>query len=154
VTRPLAVVLRGFYVVASALTLGNAGWMLIAPESWFVGLPAAIPDTGPFNGHLVRDLGVAFAVIGLALAWCARHPGRARGVHLAVTAFLAGHALIHVADLASGRLPHRHWLLDLPLTFMPALIFLAIAVPPVWRRLAGEGRAGVMTNSCGPPPPP
>src|ERR1051325_10805201 len=101
--------LRGFYIVASALSLGNAGWMLLGPGSWFMRLPAALPDTGPYNGHLVRDFGVAFAVMGLALAWAARNPARARGVHLAVTAFLVGHALVHVADLLDGRLPHRHW---------------------------------------------
>jgi len=132
--------LRTFYIVASALSLGNAAWMLVAPASWFTRLPAAIPDTGPYNGHLVRDFGVAFAVMGVALAWAARNPARARGVHLAVTAFLVGHALIHVADLLAGRLPHRHWLLDLPLTFVPPLLFLALAHPAVWRRLdTGRG---------------
>ncbi|HEV7589643.1 MAG TPA: hypothetical protein VGO40_16125 [Longimicrobium sp.] len=124
--------LRVFYIVAGALSLGNAGWMLIGPASWFTKLPAALPDTGPYNGHLVRDLGVAFAVMGVALACAARNPARARGVHLAVTAFLVGHALVHVADLLSGRLPHRHWLFDVPFTFVPPLLFLALAAA-AWR---------------------
>ena len=28
-------------------------WMLAAPAGWFVGIPAAVPDTGPLNPHLV-----------------------------------------------------------------------------------------------------
>jgi hypothetical protein len=124
--------LRAFYIVASALALANGAWMLAAPGSWFTTLPAGLPDTGPFNAHLVRDFGVAFAMMGAGLAWCARNPSRARGVHLAVTVFLAAHALIHVADLLGGRLPHRHWLLDAPFTFVPPLLFLAL-LPAVWR---------------------
>ena len=37
--------------------LANGLWMLLAPESWYHGLPAAVPDTGPFNAHFVRDIG-------------------------------------------------------------------------------------------------
>jgi hypothetical protein len=134
--------LRGFYIVASALMLGNGAWMLAAPGSWFFGLPADLPDTGPFNAHLVRDLGTAFTVMGLALAWAARNPSRARGVHLGVTAFLVGHALVHVGELLGGRLPHHHWLLDFPFTFAPPLIFLALLHPAVRRRLGGEPGPG------------
>jgi hypothetical protein len=130
--------LRAFYLVAAALSLGNALWMLAAPASWFFGLPAALPDTGPLNLHLVRDFGVAFAVMGVALAWCTRNPSRARGVHVAATAFLAAHALVHVVDLLGGRLPHRHWLLDVPFTFLPPLLFLALL--PAAARAAAEAR--------------
>jgi hypothetical protein len=118
--------LRAFYFVAAALSLGNALWMLAAPASWFFGLPAALPDTGPLNPHLVRDLGAAFAVMGVGLAWCTRNPRRTRGVHLAATAFLTAHALVHVGELIGGRLPHRHWLLDIPFTFLPPLLFIAL----------------------------
>ena len=118
--------LRAFYIVASALSLGNALWMLAAPGSWFFGLPADLPDTGPFNPHLVRDLGAAFGVMGLGLAWAARDPRRRVVVHLGATAFLMAHALVHVGELVGGHLPQRHWLLDIPLTFLPPVLFLAL----------------------------
>jgi hypothetical protein len=124
--------LRAFYIVASALSLANAAWMLAAPASWFFGFPDRIPDTGPFNAHFVRDLGAAFAVMGLGLAWCARNPSRCREVHAGATAFLVAHALVHVGELLGGRLPPSHWLPDVPSAFLPALLFLAFA-PAAWR---------------------
>ena len=142
--------LRAFYLVASALSLGNALWMLAAPGSWFFGLPADLPDTGPFNAHLVRDLGAAFGVMGLGLAWCARDPRRCRVVHLGATAFLVAHALVHVGELIGGRLPHRHWLLDIPFTFLPPLLFLAL-LPAALR--AGDERVPARGGTSASPAP-
>jgi hypothetical protein len=129
--------LRAFYGAASAVMLVIGGWMLAAPASWFYHFPAALPDTGPFNPHLVRDLGAAFAVMGVGLAWCVRDPRHCRTVHLGVTAFLVAHALVHVGELLGGRLPQRHWLSDIPFTFLPALLFLAL-LPAALRQADGH----------------
>ena len=102
--------------------------MLLFPLSWYTEFPAGISHTGPFNPHFVRDLGVTFLVIALAFGWSARHLERARPVHLALTLFFTGHALIHVADIVMGRLPSNHWLIDMPGVFVPALIMIALAV--------------------------
>jgi hypothetical protein len=126
--------IRWFYRLLGAGSLANGLWMLASPYTWFVGLPAGVTDTGPINFHFVHDLGVVFCIAGLGALWCARHPQRSAPVHFGVTAFYAGHALVHVAELLGGRLPAHHWLLDAPLTFAPALALLAISLPPVWRR--------------------
>lgn len=133
--------LRAFYAVAGAVMLAIGGWMLAAPASWFHHFPAALPDTGPFNPHLVRDLGAAFAVMATGLAWCVRSPRHTRVVHLGVTAFLVAHALVHVGDLVGGRLPHRHWWLDIPFTFLPALLFLALLPAALRQADGGHPRA-------------
>ena len=125
--------LRAFHLLASAVMLAIGVWMLAAPASWFHHFPAGMPDTGPFNPHLVRDLGVAFTVMGVALACSVRDRRHSRVVHLIVTAFLAAHALVHVGELLGGRLPHRHWWLDIPFTFLPALLFIAL-LPAALRR--------------------
>src|SRR5688572_26888958 len=92
------------YWVFAALNVANGLWMLASPPSWYTGIPAAVPDTGPLNLHFVRDVGVAYLVSGVGLAWCARNLDRALPVHVGVTAFFVGHALTHVADIVSGRL--------------------------------------------------
>jgi hypothetical protein len=127
--------LRVFYGVASVAMLANGAWMLAAPASWFYHFPDALPDTGPFNPHLVRDLGAAFTVMGLGLAWCVRDRRHCRVVHLGVTAFLVAHALVHLGELLGGHLPRRHWLPDIPFVFMPALLFLAL-LPAALRHAA------------------
>ena len=45
--------------------------MLFASEAWFASVAA---DTGPFNVHLVRDVGAAYVTSGIASAWAARAP--------------------------------------------------------------------------------
>jgi len=132
--------LRVFYLVASVLSLANAAWMLAAPASWFFHFPDRLPDTGPFNPHLVRDVGAAFAVMGLGLAWAARNPAHRRVVHLGATAFLVAHALVHVGELLGGSLPPHHWLPDVPSVFLPPLLFLALA--PAALRRDGERSIG------------
>ena len=50
--------------VIGAGSAANALWMLVGPMHWYTDLPAAVPDTGPFNPHFVRDIGCAFATVG------------------------------------------------------------------------------------------
>jgi hypothetical protein len=77
-------------------------------------------------------------VVGLAFGWAALHLEQSRPVHLALTVFFTGHALIHVADIVTGRLPGSHWLIDLPGVFLPALIMIVLAVPSVRRLVASK----------------
>ena len=130
--------LKSIYFIFCVLSIINGAWMLLFPLSWYTDLPAAVPHTGPFNPHFVRDLGVVFLVVGLAFGWSALNVNRSRLVHLALTVFFVGHALIHLTDILAGRLPHSHWLMDLPGVFVPALIMITLAVPSVRRRMGGS----------------
>ncbi len=115
-------------LVFGLIGLANALWMLIGPMHWYTDLPAAVPDTGPFNPHFVRDIGCAFLATSLALIWAAWSP-RYRLPLIGVTAlFLAAHAILHAYDTLRGALDHNHWLLDLPGVYLPGLVVPAIAL--------------------------
>ena len=128
--------MRATFWVFSALNVGNGLWMLLAPASWYRGLPAAVPDTGPLNLHFVRDIGAAFVTIGVALWLAAPDASRRRDALFAATLFYVLHALIHVADLVSARLPADHWLIDLPGVFLPAIVLAVLCLPRWWRAAA------------------
>ena len=114
-----------FVAVTSA---ANAVWMLADPAHWYSDLPAAVPDTGPYNEHFVRDIGVAFVTMAVAFGWAAFVP-RWRPPLVAVgTVFFAGHALLHAFDTLRGALDGDHWLLDLPAVYLPAVILVPVAV--------------------------
>lgn len=114
-----------FVAVTSA---ANALWMLADPAHWYSDLPAAVPDTGPYNEHFVRDIGVAFVTMAVAFGWAAFVP-RWRPPLVAVgTVFFAGHALLHAFDTLRGALDGDHWLLDLPVVYLPAVILVPVAV--------------------------
>ena len=127
--------LRVFYLIAAIFSFANSIWMLLSPLSWYEKFPADIPHTGPLNLHFIRDLGVVYLVVAFAFAWAARNIERSLAVHIALTVFFVGHALIHLVDIAAGRLPHAHWLIDTPGVFVPAFLMIILAVPAVRKRL-------------------
>lgn len=123
-------------VFLGVTTFANALWMLAGPMHWYTELPAAVPDTGPFNPHFVRDIGCAFLTTGVALVWAFFSP-RFRLPLITISAvFLAAHAILHAYDTLRGALGHDHWMLDLPGVYLPGLLLPFIAF-----RLAREDRA-------------
>ena len=106
--------------------LANALWMLAGPMHWYRELPAAVPDTGPFNAHFVRDIGCAFLTVGVALLWAAFAPAQRRPLTAIAALFLAAHALLHIYDTARGALDATHWGLDLLGVYAPALLMLGV----------------------------
>jgi len=113
-------------LLAAALAF-NGVHMLFAPEEWYQSIDS-VPFTGPFNSHFVRDIGSAFAVVGVALVAGALRPAL-RVPALALSAlFYVLHALVHVTDTVTGRLPESHWLVDLPGVYLPAAVLVVLTV--------------------------
>jgi hypothetical protein len=115
-------------------SLANGGWMVAHAWSWFTVLPGVM-DTGAVNSHFIHDVGAVYVLCGAAFIWCARNLAIARPVYIFVTLFFVLHALGHVAEILAGQLPPRHWWVDLPLVFAPALLLGVIALPGAWRRV-------------------
>lgn len=112
--------------VLGAMNTFNGLFMLVDGERWYISTPGVVA-TGPFNSHLVADVGVAFVAAGLALmarSWRARFwPAAVTG-----SAFLVFHALIHVVEFV--RHPHE------------LLLMLGIAVPAalaMWAAIPAQG---------------
>jgi len=108
------------------LALGNALWMLADPAGWYASIDG-VPNTGPYNPHFVRDIGVAYMTLALLTAGAIRWPHAAVPLLAAVTIYLGLHALLHVWDIAAARLPMEHILMDLPGVFVPPFISAALA---------------------------
>lgn len=108
--------------------IANALWMLAGPMHWYHELPAAVPDTGPFNPHMVRDIGCAFLTVGVAQVWAAFAPALRLPLVATAALFLAAHAVLHVYDTAVGNLPADHWWLDAPGVYVPALALAWVAL--------------------------
>ena len=80
--------------------------MLVAPEDWYVAVPG-VTDTGPFNQHFVRDIGLIFLLLGGAFLLGAAQPHMRVVLWTAATAWLCGHALFHFWEVAVGIRPRR-----------------------------------------------
>lgn len=111
----------------TALALfANALHMLADPQGWFETIEG-VPDTGPFNPHFVRDVGVAYLSLALMTAAAARWLWAAAPLLWSVTLLLGLHALLHVWDMAAGRLEPDHLLIDAPGVFAPVLVTALLA---------------------------
>jgi hypothetical protein len=115
------------FVVMGLGAIANALWMLAGPMHWYTDLPAAVPDTGPFNPHFVRDIGCAFLTVGVALVWAAFDHAARRPLVVVSALFFALHGLLHFYDTVTGALDHTHWWLDLPGVYLPALVMVGVA---------------------------
>jgi hypothetical protein len=118
-------------IVLALFALGsvaNAAWMLAAPHHWYFNLPGQVPDFGPYNEHLVRDLGCLYMTTGLALGLAARRPRWRLPLVALVATFNALHAVLHVFDTVRGYVSAQHWYLDFPGVYGPALALVGLTL--------------------------
>lgn len=134
--------LKIFYGLMGLTSLANGVWMLLGPESWYGNIPAAVDDTGDFNPHFIRDIGLAYSISGLGFIWAFYNISRCRIVHIGQTLFVGGHAGLHVLDILLGRLPLDHWWIDAPSVLLPGLIMALLCIPSVWKRVNPEAAPG------------
>jgi peptidoglycan/LPS O-acetylase OafA/YrhL len=110
-------------MVLGVSQLAQGAVMVLAP-AWFYAVVPGVDETGPFNSHLMRDVGCAFLLAGACLAlFAARRRFAAAGA--AGAGYLVLHALMHVWDGVAGRERAVHLAHDLPL-------LLGLAAAALW----------------------
>jgi len=123
-----------FLRVAGIAMIANAAWMALSAHHWFMNIPADLPATGSANLHFIHDVAAAYFTFGVGLVWCASNIEKAYPVYLGATLFMVAHGISHVLEIITGQLPHSHWLIDLPLVFIPGLFMALLATPLVWNK--------------------
>jgi len=122
--------MRGHRISTWLLLLLGAGgvvnglFMLFTSATWFERIAAR---TGPFNAHLVRDVGAAYVTSGIASVWAAAAPAWRVPLASAAALFLGLHGAIHVAEVVSGAEPPSRLVEDFPGVYLPALLLAGIA---------------------------
>lgn len=114
--------------ILGAITLINGLEMLFMPATWFFRIVPGVPETGPFNAHLVGDGGTFFIAVGIGLLIAATDPRR----HLSaiIVAAIAGflHAGLHVYSHEAGLLSLDHLGVEFVGIYLPTLILIVICV--------------------------
>jgi hypothetical protein len=113
--------LNGTFLIANGL------FMLFAPLTWYEFVPG-VTDTGFFNQHFIRDIGMIQTLLGVAfvLGLCA--PERRVGLWAASTSWLCAHALFHFWEVAVGICSPAVSPRDFPAVTLPALLGLALTL--------------------------
>jgi hypothetical protein len=96
--------------------------MLLGPNHWYLNMPGRIPDFGPMNEHLVRDLGCVFVLIAVvSLKGAFDRDWRRNALFINQLWFLP-HAIIHLFDTLRGLVAIEHLYMDIPLCYTPPIL--------------------------------
>lgn len=127
--------------LAVALGLGaiaNGLFMLISPANWYIAVPG-VTTTGPFNQHFLRDIGLIFLLVGIAMLTGAARPAARVTLWSLAALWLGGHALFHFWEVAVGICGTGALVQDFPAVTLPAMLTAALALW-AWRDAAGGSR--------------
>jgi hypothetical protein len=110
------------------MSLGNGIAMFFAPSTWFFKMVPGVPETGPFNAHLVADSGTFFIAVGVGLLIAGFDPKR--HVAVVVVAAIANlfHSILHIYSHEAGLLSLEHLGTEVSGIYIPTLALIAIAI--------------------------
>lgn len=136
-TRSVPVVVLVTAAFNGLFLSANGLFMLVAPLTWYELVPG-VTDTGFFNQHFVRDIGIIQLFLGVAFIVGLFRADRRIGLWAAATLWLVAHALFHLWEVAVGICAPSAILRDFPAVTLPALIGLGLTLWAIRRSRAGE----------------
>ena len=111
----------------------NGLFMLVAPQPWYEFVPG-VTDTGFFNQHFIRDIGLIQLFLGVAFGLGLAVPERRIGLWLVATLWLAAHAFFHLWEVAVGICAPSALVRDFPAVSLPAITGAALTLWAIQRR--------------------
>jgi hypothetical protein len=118
----------------------NGLFMLVAPAAWYEFVPG-VTQTGFFNQHFIRDIGIIQLFLGVAFAVGWARPEWRIGLWAVATLWLATHATFHLWEVAVGICAPSAILRDFPGVSLPALIGAVLTLWAIDRAHAGRAVA-------------
>lgn len=119
-------ILLGFLWLVVLFDTGLGAQMLIMPMGWYEGTPG-VSETGPFNSHFVRDVGIAYLTAAAALALGLLKPAFRTPLFLIAFLFFGGHALMHAVEMLHGH-AHEGTIGEIIAIIIPAIVLLIMLI--------------------------
>lgn len=113
--------------ILAVLDIVNGIEMFFLPSAWFFKLVPGVPETGPYNMHLVMDGGTFFVGVGVGLIFAAIDPRR--NAIAIVVAAVAGvmHSALHIWSHAVGLLSLEHLITEVVGIYIPTILLIVIS---------------------------
>jgi hypothetical protein len=131
--------------VLGAISFLNGIAMFFAPSTWFFQGVPGVPETGPFNAHLVADSGTFFIAVGVGLLIAGCDPRRHVAVVIVAAIANLFHSILHLYSHEAGLLSLEHLGTEITGIYIPTLLLITIAIillrSPTTRRLEATARA-------------
>ena len=117
----IMVLFNGLFLSANGL------FMLIAPAVWYEFVPG-VTDTGFFNQHFIRDIGIIQLFLGVAFGIGMIRQELRVVLWAAATLWLIAHAVFHLWEVAVGICSPSVIPRDFPAVTLPAIIGVALTI--------------------------
>jgi hypothetical protein len=117
----MMVLFNGLFLSANGL------FMLIAPAVWYEFVPG-VTDTGFFNQHFIRDIGIIQLFLGVAFGIGMIRQELRVVLWAAATLWLIAHAIFHLWEVAVGICSPSVIPRDFPAVTLPAIIGVALTI--------------------------
>jgi len=125
--RAIAVAVFTMVTFNGLFLSANGLFMLVAPLVWY-GLVPGVTDTGFFNQHFIRDIGIIQLFLGVAFVIGMIVPTRRIELWVGATLWLIAHALFHLWEVAAGICAPSVIVRDFPAVSLPALFGVMLTV--------------------------
>lgn len=125
--RAISMAVLAMVAFNGLLLSANGLFMLVAPMTWYELVPG-VTDTGFFNQHFIRDIGIIQLFLGLAFGIGLFVPERRIGLWAAATAWLIAHAVFHVWEVAAGICAPSTLVRDFPAVSLPAIVGVVLTL--------------------------
>lgn len=125
--QSLAMLLRALLGFNILFLVINGAFMLVAPKTWYELIPGVV-DTGFFNAHFIRDIGIIQMFLGVLFVLGVKITAARFELWAAATLWLTAHACLHLWEVAVGICGASTLLRDFPAVSLPALIGMALSL--------------------------
>ena len=119
--RALIILLWLFCIISLITALR----MMAMPLSWYESIPG-VSETGPFNGHFILDIGIAFLTGSMALGGALALPTARRPPLVIALVWFGGHALLHLSEILTGGHSRTGLWLEVTAIILPAVLMLLL----------------------------
>ena len=125
--RAISIAVLVAVVANGAFLSANGVFMIIAPAVWYELVPG-VTDTGFFNQHFIRDIGMIQLFLGVAFMVGLIWETHRVALWAAATVWLSAHAIFHLWEVAVGICAPAVLLRDFPAVSLPALIGIGLTL--------------------------
>jgi hypothetical protein len=132
-------VAQSLFVLGALVAILNGGFMLWDPYGWYQAVPT-VKFTGPPNQHFIHDIGIAFIMSGVMIAYAAANPSGRWLAALAGSLFLGAHGALHIWEVMTGICATNIFWRDAPgVLGMPLLVWAGLGILFARQRIVPAG---------------
>ena len=107
----------------------NGLFMVVKPESWYWSLET-VPQTGPFNAHFVRDIGLMYVLTGISVLLGLHQPENRVVWWVGAALWHVAHGGLHIYETIVGISTPEALAQDFAPVVLPGLILIFLARQP------------------------